>query len=450
MEQDNPLLFRRRTLEEEICFDNEAALDRPHNNQLIQIPADQIIDAVGGMLEQADHALDELTSSDLLGTAIFRGCRDLADAVGHLAHELEQQSEDDRRALADACLQDVQESAAEAQLLAQAQLSASTDTNTNQQLLRQVQAARQQQSSPQMQELSTMTVDDIVSALSGASTLLRDVEMGLRGIEQDEAEEIADVALCLARLFVASLQSVHSSIVQEEEDRQQLESDRFEVLEDDEDDNGDETKNDGTDNTTTTNSTTKQRSQRDQASSSSSRTNKQRNDRLRVLWPPLGPAVAAACDWGKDEATKQPLLAVALGIAMWPVAVVTAFVGAPLVIADTLVQHSYNSFQEGPIVSNVEKAAAQAFQAGKLSLLCGKLVGRQSLRVLDRQIKRNGGIGNIAQNVGGMAVERALHPIETAGVVWEGLQWGLGVIQSNLHLLNGDNERRDAFTESDV
>lgn len=134
----------------------------------------------------------------------------------------------------------------------------------------------------------------------------------------------------------------------------------------------------------------------------------------------------------------------ALGITLWPAAVATAFVGAPLVVADCLVQKSYETFQDGPIVSNVEKAAMQVFEAGKLSLIVGKLVARQSLRVLNRQIDRHGGIGKIAQTVGSAVVDRAMHPVETIGAVWEGLQWGVDMIQKNLQHFNLDEEHRDA------
>jgi len=417
-------LFHRLNIEEEIVFDNAAPLSTGNNrnnnhsssssnNSLLvplSVPAGEIIGALGGALEQADQALDELTSNDLLGTAIFRSCRDVADAVGHLADRLENQSEDDRRALANACLQDVQEATQQQSQ----QIAIITPT-------------------PEMQELSTMTEDDIMSALSGASTLLRDVEMGLRGIEKEEAEDIADCALTLARLFLASLHTFHATLAQEEEDKRQLaeedNSNRFELLDDD----GQENLDDGVIDD-------------GRKSKASSQRKKSRNDRLRVLWPPLGPAVATAFSWGKDEAVKQPILAVALGMTMWPAAVVTTLIGAPFVITDNVVQHAYNSFQDGPIVSNIEKGAAQVFQAGKLSLLCGKLVARQSLRVLNRQIDRNGGIEQLLQNLGGILVDRIMHPADTVSTVWGGLQWGFGMLHENWQNLTGnDEERRDAL-----
>ena len=429
-------LFGWRTAEEDISFDrNVDTIDIDNDSN----PTDQILGAVGGILDHAEGALEELISAtdeqgnNVLGTAIFRGCRELANAVGQMATELEQQSPEDRRALADACYQDVvmaqqhQEQQLENLLLTQTQRQ--TNTNNDNTLVTE---------QPQNTDLSTqVSSDDILSALSGASTLLRDVEVGLRGMEQDEAEEIADVALTLARLFLASLQSVHSSIVDQHEEQQHEEqqrtANRFEIIEEESDG---ETRG------------TKDSENKQRQNPSSQRKRKLRNDRLRVLWPPLGPAVATVCDWGKEEATKRPLLAVTLGMTLWPAAVLTALIGTPLVLVDPLVQHTYETFQEGPIVSNVEKAAAQAFQAGKLSLVCGKLVGRQSLRVLNRQIDRQGGMGAITQNVGGMVVDRALHPVETVGALWDGLQWGWQLVQSNLHHLNFDHHGQDAENAS--
>lgn len=417
MNNNTPDLFLHRFQEDDIRFDNETPSTDLQDDGL---PLDKILEALGGILDNADQSLSELSEQDgVLGSAIVRGCQDLANAVGHIAGELERQSDDQRRALAEACLEDAKEST------------------------RQIEAAQstlEPSSSPQTEELALMSADELVSALAGVSPLLRDVEAGLRGIEQSEADEIADVALTLARLFVASLQSFHSSVVQKEEEKRQLESDRFELLEDDDDDenNNNETGNDSNQ------SSTRRRSSRQQ---------KRRNDRLRVLWPPIGPAVASACSWGKDEAVRQPILAVALGMTLWPAAVATAFLGAPLVAADALVQHAYESFQDGPIVSNVEKSAAQLYQAGKLSLLCGKLVTRQSLRVINRQIERNGGIGPVVQNLAGMAVDKALHPVETVTEVWGRLNWVWDVVQDNLKQLNhfhgGDSERRDASAADD-
>ena len=68
--------------------------------------AEQALQAIQSLLDTADTTLADLEQNDKLGTAITRGCKDLADAIGNLANELDQQSDEERRALANACLQD--------------------------------------------------------------------------------------------------------------------------------------------------------------------------------------------------------------------------------------------------------------------------------------------------------------------------------------------------------
>lgn len=148
--------------------------------------------------------------------------------------------------------------------------------------------------------------------------------------------------------------------------------------------------------------------------------------RMRVLWPPLGPGVDTAMAWTKEEATKRPFLAVALGLTLWPVAISTALVGTSVSLIDGAVQDAYQHFQDAPLISTLEQGVAQAYQAGRFTLATGKLVGRQSLRVAKRQLDRRGGILPIAQDLGGMALDRITHPIDTIGKVWDSVHWGFG------------------------
>lgn len=395
----------------------DAALVEQHREN----GAQQVLDQIEEMLSNADGALDNLEKEDVLGSAIIRGCQDLADAIGSIATQLDQQSDQDRRALAQACLEDAQNTL----LLQEEAVASSTRDNTNLDTL-------ETRSSSELQEFSQLSEDDMINAISAAKSLLQDVEATLRAIDQDEAEEIADVALTVARLFIASMQSVHSSIRPHDltdaatgVQRRSLElSDRIEILEDDDfGDNGGVT------------------DPLSEAKSKSSAKNK-RLDRLRVLWPPLGPAVASACDWGKEAAGKQPFLAVALGLTLWPAAVITALVGAPLVLADGFVQDMYKNFQDGPIIQGIERSAAQLYHTGRLNILVCKLVGRQTFRVASRQIKRRGGVGKIAQGLGGMAVDRVTHPVETVEMAWSGISWGVDFLRETVEHLT-DQEREE-------
>jgi hypothetical protein len=167
------------------------------------------------------------------------------------------------------------------------------------------------------------------------------------------------------------------------------------------------------------------------------RKNNVRNNRVRVLWPPLGPAVNSACQWSKEEASKKPILAVALGLTLWPVAITATVVAAPLVLVDDFLQKTYESLSDKPLVENLERGAAELYAAGRLCLLCGGLATRQTLRVASRQIERRGGAVQVAQDVGGMALDCVMHPVETVGMAWHGLSLGVGVIRDAVATVQG-------------
>jgi hypothetical protein len=382
--------------------------------------AEQVLTVCGDLLEEANAVLDELTiDEDLLGSTIQRGCADLANAIGHLAQQLESQSEDERRDLAQACLEDVRSAQQEYDLLLQ-QFPPDTSSATA--------SSASASANNQLGEFSTMNEShQLVHAIAAASGFLRDVEETLRAVEQEEAQELADVALTAAKIFVASLQSMHARICPHDlllmttgsssgrlrDGGGSSSTVRIELLEDDDDDDAD---NDGiaNDNEATRKAAATNTNNRNQRAKSQHR--KQQMDRLRVLWPPLGPAVSKALAWGKETASSQnPLLSVTLAMILWPAAVTTAIVGTPLVLVDGFLQNMYSHFQDAPLVVGLEHGAAQVFHTGRLVLVTGKVVTRHSLRVVQRQIHRNGGLAHIATNVAGMAVDRILHPVESIG-----------------------------------
>jgi hypothetical protein len=395
-------------------LEDAALADQSHDDA-----AQQILNQMGEMLSQADGALDNLEKEDVLGSAIVRGCQDLADAIGGVASHLDQQSDEDRRALAQACLEDAQNT-----LLLQEEAFASSSRDTI------PMGTLERRSTSELQEFSQLSEDDMMNALSAAKSLLQDVEATLRAIDQDEAEEIADVALTVARLFIASMQSIHSTIRPHDltgatnvHSRSLEPSDRIEILNDDYNGVGD----------------TEESSAEEKSKSSAKR---KRLDHLRVLWPPLGPVVASACNWGKEAAEKQPFLAVALGLILWPAAAITIMVGAPLVLVDGFTQDLYNNFQDSPVMRGIERSAAQLYHTGRLNFLVCKLVGRQTFRVASRQVKRRGGVGKIAQDLGGMTVDRLTHPKETVEMAWGGISWGVGILRDTVEHLT-DQEREE-------
>ena len=481
---------------------SDIEIDRNNKERSLNV-AKQTIDVVGNLILNADRILGDLEKNNLLGEAIVRRCQEMADAIGHLAKELEDKNADDRKALAQACLQDV--------------------------------------SSSSPMPATALTEDEVVDALDGAHGLLRDVEETLRSIERQEADEIADVALTVARIFLISIKNAYTTVTHHNNSNNSSSNNNNHMIEAAPNpehttvpvtqeraldfnvtqflDNGVSSAGGQPTNHGTSAPVTQERgldfnvtqfldkgvssAAASQPTNDSTRaifdmTNnpsellhmatdangvlqmannanhilqgaagngilpitpnaqdigtyiaigQQMNmevngtDRIRVLWPPLGPAVMSACNWGKDEAAKKPLLAVALGLTLWPAAVMTACVGTPVVLADTAIQSVYNALSGGPVVQTVERGAAQAYHAGRLTVLCGGLVARQSLRIAKRQVKRQGGVGKVAQNVAGMALDRVLHPVQTAQMTWQGIQAGAGAIKDAASFVHDAVER---------
>ena len=353
------------------------------NHGFLVIPQNDLI-ALSETLEQALDSADATISGleadrKLLPSAILRKCHEFADGLGALAAELEQQSESDRKLLVEAIQNDL--------LLLEHDLQPQDEI---------------------IEYHHKPTDDNILHAIVGASTLLRDVEASFREIGNEEAEEIADAALIMARLFLLSLQNISANL------SKQIDADSLNI------------------ETTTTTTTWIEELNGDENDNNKNqpppmrKCNKHR--RMRVLWPPLGPTVDSAMDWTKTEATKRPVLSVALGLTLWPVAISTALLGTSIYCIDWALQNTYNHFQHSSWIAIAEESAAQAYQTTRLMVATTKLVTKQSLKVASKQIERQGGIQPILQDLTGMVVDRVTHPIDTAGRVWDGLHWSWGVL----------------------
>lgn len=365
-------------------FDSE----EPCTAELPKNLTEELVDSLGTGLEHIENLLQRLEDNpDLLGPAILRKCNEFADGVGQVVNELERHTDEQRLLLADACQQD---------------------------------CAVMMESDPNNLEI---TRNDWVDALSGATVLLKDVQSAFRDVGADDAEEIADVTLVVARMFLMSLQSFHSSIDEQItssaariEDLSERDKEVRELSNDDEDDEF-------------------ARKEEEPNATGGERTKSKTQKRVRALWPPLGPHVATVCNWGKEEATKKPILAVALGIVLFPTAVATTLVGGGILLADNAIQGAYNHFQETPVIQSVEVGASHFYHSSRLLFVAAKFTGRQTLRVVGRQIDRHGGVGKIAQNSAGFVIDRAFHPIETVGMAWDGLSWGFGVASDSIQLV---------------
>ena len=89
------------------------------------------------------------------------------------------------------------------------------------------------------------------------------------------------------------------------------------------------------------------------------------------------------------------------------------------------------------------------YHSSRLLLVAAKFTGRQTLRIVSRQVDRHGGVGKIAQNSICFVVDRALHPIETTGVAWDGLTWGFGLVSDSIQLVL-EQRREQKVMEQEV
>ena len=432
--------------------------------------AEQVWHAVSEWLDRADRGLSEVENQNgMLGSAIVRGCQELADAVGHVAEHLldEQQQqqqlcgttttnleEHQRRALAEAYWMDYNQGL---RLLEEEQ----HEPHQPQPLLLCRPSEKMVNTTPQVDssavspapsssvDMATTALvvsppkNELGAALGATAELLRDVEVALRAVEQDEADDLADAAIGVAHLFLLSCrQLLHSQFTPQKlvacmEEQQYCsdhvrESPQIELLHDD-DDNEDHRAAPSSGNP---------------RSSRGYKYHSKQPERLRCLWPPLGPAVERALHWTKQELEHQHwLLCVALGVTLWPVAVATACVGAPALLADHGLQTVYQHFQTAPLLTAAEVAAAQVYQTSRLAWLTGRAVARPTLRVAQRQCQRHG------PAVQEWAVRKWTHPVDTVQEMVGGLLWCtgqlVGMVRQHVVPKFGD-EHRDEDSDDEV
>lgn len=376
----------------------------------------QLWTQIGAFLERADQSIDELDQREseegLLSSAIVRGCHDLAAIVGELASQLEEQEQnnaDERRAVAHACIAEVRQLQHEQQHH-ECHVDGEFRRRDGESL---ISSSPSQMMMMPFKEEGEEEETEMLRIIAAATNFLRDVESSLRMIDQRSAEELAEASLTVARLFVSSLQSACAQMTVEpnpgRQDRRQTSQQQrptmdIEILEDD-----------------------CQESKSPSRSSSSSFSSKKR---VRVLWPPIGPGVAHCLQWTQEEALKRPILSVALGMMLWPAAILPVVIGAPLVLLDEFVQDLYNHFDEAPLVVGLERGAAHVYHTGRLAVLGIRLAGRQTLYIVQKQLDRQGGVGPMARHCLDWVVDRITHPISTVQGAWSGIFWTADRIRS--------------------
>lgn len=354
------------------------------------------MNGLADILKNVNDIVDSFEKDDgasKLGSSIQGFANDLADQVSELNDRLKNQNEEEKIDIAKAFIKD----ANDLKLTQEHQPSINAETEERKEI------------STASEAMANLTEEDIVNALSGVQTVLTDVEVALRSIDKGEARELADVGLIVAKIFLFTLQSFHQSISNTGfsclTQSRNTESMNIEVLDEDKE---------STSETDNTNKST--------GSSSA--------NRVRVLWPPIGPEVLKVGEWGKDAVMQKPLLAIALGMVLWPCAIITVFLGFPIVAADFVIQSGYEkaSQSNNPVLAKVEQGAANLCQVGYLYFLCTKLFVKQSFIIGKRQMERRGGVTQVAQDIGSFALDRAAHPVETGTSIVNGVKMGVGAL----------------------
>ena len=436
----------------------------------------------------------ENSGHQVLGPGIVRVCHDLADEIESVAVALDKQhyqaTQHLQQVMSDHELTLIEEGDTntiigdgEEKINSESIVDTNQDDPTNQTALALSATLAQSESIASFQS----SQEEFITTLSNTHTLLLDMAAALRAVPQQEAQVLGEVALEVARMFVWSLGMVHSNMIQmtvQSEQHQQVHT-ILPVATNDERGHdeaaADESKQKSADGVTKHRVTwfnentkdnqrglgpvveilgeeekqnhpdTPPKARPDQLrytpqlspiSSSPSPTSSLDNnnnrisvrhsggERVRVLWPPLLPAVVDASKHCVNNAKEHPIPAIALGLTCGPAAIATAAIaGPPLLIADWAIQSSYDALSEHtPVIDNVERGAANALQVARLAILCSKLVVKQGVQVGERQISRRGGVGKICSDVVDGAVDMALHPVETIRMAWEGMFWMGGAL----------------------
>lgn len=463
---------------------------------------------IANFLNTAESTLNDImeresSGQQVLGPGIVRVCHDLADEIENVAKELRKEHTRAARHLAHA-MSDHELSLIEEgdtdninggvheEDKANSNVEVAVITANNESALAHPATLPSSDSVASFQ-----SQEEFISTLSTTHTLLIDTAAALRAITQQEAQELGEVALDVARMFLWSLGRVHSNMIQmtmssdyphptsqppiityHGKERQAQEGVMLPTKstmisglptnapkqnrvtwynENTESHNGpvieilgEEEKKDGSPQKITA-SEFRYSPQLSPIPSSPGASCMTRNisrsgttcggghsrERVRILWRPLLPAVTEAGKVCAVNAKEHPIPAIAIGLTCGPAVILTAaLAGPPLLVADWALQTSYDALSEHtPVIENLEKGAASALQVTRLAILCGKLVIKQGLAVGERQIERRGGASKICSDVLSGAVDMATHPVETACVAWESLFWMGGAVRDAVGFL---------------
>jgi len=232
----------------------------------LETSASEFISTLHIVLDNARDAVSS-SSAESLGKGLRSCCDGLADGVGEVAREIARKDDSQKREFARACLEDMRLGAESAK-----GISAGDDDDNDLNGDENVDVLSQYQKS-----YASITEDEMVANLNVASQVLLDVESSLRAFTDEEAEEIAEVSIAVAEIFLEMLKGLVESISPAEL-AQTLdgantvkESTDFDI--EDLDENG--------------NPISTEEERRKERSRKAMRDKK----RMRLLWPALGPKV---------------------------------------------------------------------------------------------------------------------------------------------------------------
>lgn len=456
---------------------------------LLFLPMIHPQEALNGMehfLQWAGRELQRLEHDDMLGTnAVMRACRELADVVANVAtqceHAMDSSSDNTNSSSS---------SSRNGYRWEEHAFHPSLTFYSSSSLLLTVEEQHHHESDPTMgdcRNIATTTAaqsariaaetdgtgetetnnwnkttnDDDVDVvviqrtMQKISLLLRDVEMALRAMEEQDASDLADAALTVAQLVLLGLSHCHSqlalaaahksgggnSAANHEDGRERrpttlpllpsdtkltatsvfdsvyasksrtstqqqwYESPRITMLP------SDDSKEDGE-------SHASPQSLPSETKPQTTSLKKQSPLRIRCLWPPIRPKLMTLLNHSQEEILKHHwLLPVTLGIVFWPLVTATAVVGSTAVLTDGLLQDLYHHWENTGWITTVEYTAASLFQTSKLSWLTAKTVAKPTLRVARRQIQRH---RPAVQDCIGYHIS---HPVETIGKAVQGFGW---------------------------
>ena len=104
-----------------------------------------------------------------------------------------------------------------------------------------------------------------------------------------------------------------------------------------------------------------------------------------------------------------------------PAVLLSVFLMPPLLITDEIVHKVYGSLVSAypDTFDGVEITTRQVFELIKLYVLLGKLFFKMTYRILQRQVKRRGGVTGVAKIAAGKIGYGVMHPLETTENVWK-------------------------------